>query len=69
MYVTDVFRSVNNCCVGQSLNNAHIELLGGPIERYEAREEVEHARVIVSSTKDKRCVEENRYVHYIQVQI
>lgn len=39
--MTDALGSVNDCYVGQVLDNGHIELQRAPKEKYEDHEEVE----------------------------
>lgn len=69
MHVIDALRSVTDRYVGQTLDEAYIELLGVPNERYGACEVVEYCRVVESSKECRRCIEDYCYIHYAQVQM
>lgn len=38
--MTDTLASVNDCSIGQFLNDGHFDLLGEPKERYKAYKEM-----------------------------
>lgn len=49
--MTGTLGSVSCCYTDQVLDNANIELLGLPTERYEGREEIEQCTVVVISSE------------------